>query len=145
MSLFYNISVKTNWIFPIFSLILILGFLTGKRGKIALALLVISLSLTDLICACYNINNQMVHIDFKIEIDDKGDTGNTGDALTLMQKMIGKLGKVMKAKMKHINSNTSKKGIMECDSNNFYYKEDCAEIVCYGNLKLKPPMVRIKI
>ena len=45
------ITNKNNWTLPIFSLILILGFLSGKRGKIALVLLIVSLSLTDLICA----------------------------------------------------------------------------------------------
>ena len=45
------ITNKNNWIVPIFSLILILGFLSGKRGKIALVLLIVSLSLTDSICA----------------------------------------------------------------------------------------------
>ena len=45
------ITNKNNWTLPIFSLILILGFLSGKRGKIALALLIVSLSLTDSICA----------------------------------------------------------------------------------------------
>lgn len=45
------ITNKNNWTLPIFSLILVLGFLSGKRGKIALVLLIISLSLTDLLCA----------------------------------------------------------------------------------------------
>ena len=45
------ITNKNNWTLHIFSLILILGFLSGKRGKIALALLIVSLSLTDSICA----------------------------------------------------------------------------------------------
>ena len=40
-----------NWILPILLLIVILGFKGGKRGKIALSLLIISLSITDLICA----------------------------------------------------------------------------------------------
>tara|TARA_B100000123_G_C25672908_1_gene402827 strand:+ start:288 stop:866 length:579 start_codon:yes stop_codon:yes gene_type:complete len=45
------ITNKNNWTLPIFSLILVLGFLSGKRGKIALVLLIVSLSLTDLLCA----------------------------------------------------------------------------------------------
>ena len=45
------ITNKNNWTLPIFSLILVLGFLSGKRGKIALVLLIFSLSLTDLLCA----------------------------------------------------------------------------------------------
>ena len=40
-----------NWILPILLLIVILGFKGGKRGKITLSLLIISLSITDLICA----------------------------------------------------------------------------------------------
>ncbi len=40
-----------NWILPILFLILYLGFFKGKRGKIALCLLIISLSLNDSICA----------------------------------------------------------------------------------------------
>ena len=40
-----------NWILPILLLIVILGFKGGKRGKIALSLLIISLSITDSICA----------------------------------------------------------------------------------------------
>lgn len=40
-----------NWIIPIFLLIIFLGFKGGKKGKIALALLIISLSLSDSICA----------------------------------------------------------------------------------------------
>ena len=40
-----------NWILPILLLIVILAFKEGKRGKIALSLLIISLSITDSICA----------------------------------------------------------------------------------------------
>ena len=40
-----------NWVLPILLLILYLGFFQGKRGKIALCLLIISLSLNDSICA----------------------------------------------------------------------------------------------
>ena len=40
-----------NWILPILFLILYLGFFKGKKGKIALFLLIISLSLNDSICA----------------------------------------------------------------------------------------------
>ena len=40
-----------NWILPILVLILYLGFFKGKKGKIALCLLIISLSLNDSICA----------------------------------------------------------------------------------------------
>tara|TARA_B110000014_G_C20115228_1_gene588791 strand:- start:755 stop:1354 length:600 start_codon:yes stop_codon:yes gene_type:complete len=40
-----------NWILPILLLIVILGFKGGKRGKIALSVLIISLSITDSICA----------------------------------------------------------------------------------------------
>ena len=40
-----------NWVLPILFLIAILGFKGGKRGKIALSLLIISLSITDSICA----------------------------------------------------------------------------------------------
>ena len=40
-----------NWVLPILFLIVILGFKGGKRGKIALSLLIISLSITDSICA----------------------------------------------------------------------------------------------
>ena len=40
-----------NWILPILFLILYLGFFKGKKGKIALCLLIISLSLNDSICA----------------------------------------------------------------------------------------------
>ena len=40
-----------NWILPILFLILYLGIFKGKKGKIALCLLIISLSLNDSICA----------------------------------------------------------------------------------------------
>ena len=40
-----------NWTIPILFLILYLGFFKGKRGKIALCLLIISLSINDSICA----------------------------------------------------------------------------------------------
>ncbi len=40
-----------NWVIPIFALIVFLGLKGGKKGKITLALLIISLSLTDSICA----------------------------------------------------------------------------------------------
>ena len=40
-----------NWTIPILFLILYLGFFKGKRGKIALCLLIISLSINDYICA----------------------------------------------------------------------------------------------
>ena len=40
-----------NWVLPILLLILYLGFFGGKKGKIALCLLIISLSLNDSICA----------------------------------------------------------------------------------------------
>ena len=40
-----------NWTIPILFLILYLGFFEGKRGKIALCLLIISLSINDYICA----------------------------------------------------------------------------------------------
>ena len=40
-----------NWIIPILFLILYLVFFEGKRGKIALCLLIISLSINDYICA----------------------------------------------------------------------------------------------
>ena len=40
-----------NWAIPILFLFFFLGFKSEKRGKIALALLIISLSLTDSICA----------------------------------------------------------------------------------------------
>ena len=40
-----------NWAIPILFLILYLGFFKGKKGKIALCLLIISLSINDSICA----------------------------------------------------------------------------------------------
>lgn len=40
-----------NWVIPILFLFFFLGFKGKKRGKIALVLLIISLSLTDSICA----------------------------------------------------------------------------------------------
>ena len=40
-----------NWVLPILLLILYLGFFQGKKGKIALCLLIISLPLNDSICA----------------------------------------------------------------------------------------------
>ena len=40
-----------NWTTPILFLILYLGFFKGKKGKIALCLLIISLSINDSICA----------------------------------------------------------------------------------------------
>ena len=40
-----------NWTIPILFLILYLVFFEGKRGKIALCLLIISLSINDYICA----------------------------------------------------------------------------------------------
>ena len=40
-----------NWVLPILLLILYLGFFQGKKGKITLCLLIISLSLNDSICA----------------------------------------------------------------------------------------------
>ena len=45
------ITNKNNWIVPIASLIIILCFFSGKKGKFALFILIISLSLTDAICA----------------------------------------------------------------------------------------------
>ena len=40
-----------NWVLPILLLILYLGFFRGKKGKVALCLLIISLSLNDSICS----------------------------------------------------------------------------------------------
>ncbi|MBH09020.1 MAG: hypothetical protein CMG74_01480 [Candidatus Marinimicrobia bacterium] len=40
-----------NWIIPILLLFLLLGFMTDKRGKITLAMLIIAVGLTDSICA----------------------------------------------------------------------------------------------
>ena len=45
------ITNKNNWTLPIIGLIFILGFFSGQRGKIALTILIISLSFTDAICA----------------------------------------------------------------------------------------------
>ena len=45
------ITNKKNWMFPIIVLIFLLGFFSGPKGKIALAVLIISLSFTDAICA----------------------------------------------------------------------------------------------
>ena len=45
------ITNKKNWTLPILVLIFLLGFFSGPRGKIALAVLIISLSFTDAICA----------------------------------------------------------------------------------------------
>ncbi len=45
------ITNKNNWTLPIIGLIIVLGFFSGKRGKIALTILIISLSFTDAICA----------------------------------------------------------------------------------------------
>ena len=45
------ITNKNNWELPIIALISLLGFFSGPKGKIALAILIISLSFTDAICA----------------------------------------------------------------------------------------------
>jgi len=45
------ITNKNNWIVPITSLIIILCFFSGKKGKFALLILIISISITDAICA----------------------------------------------------------------------------------------------
>ena len=45
------ITNPTNWLIPILFLIVYLGIFGGKRGKIALCLLIISLSINDAICA----------------------------------------------------------------------------------------------
>ena len=45
------ITNEENWIFLIALLIIFLAFRLGKKGKIALGLLILSLSLTDIICA----------------------------------------------------------------------------------------------
>ena len=45
------ITDKNNWIAPIASLIIILFFFSGKKGKFVIVILIISLSLTDAICA----------------------------------------------------------------------------------------------
>ena len=45
------ITNKNNWKLPIIALISLLGFFSGPKGKIALVILIISLSFTDAICA----------------------------------------------------------------------------------------------
>ncbi|MFL3004583.1 MAG: phosphatase PAP2 family protein [Candidatus Neomarinimicrobiota bacterium] len=45
------ITNKKNWTLPIIGLIFLLGFFSGPKGKIALTVLIISLSFTDAICA----------------------------------------------------------------------------------------------
>ena len=45
------ITNKNNWTLPIIGLIVVLGFFSGQRGKLALTILIISLSFTDAICA----------------------------------------------------------------------------------------------
>ena len=45
------ITNKNNWLVPIAFLIIFLCFFSGKKGKFALVMLIISLSLTDSICA----------------------------------------------------------------------------------------------
>jgi len=45
------ITNKSNWTLPIIGLIVVLGFFSGQRGKLALTILIISLSFTDAICA----------------------------------------------------------------------------------------------
>ena len=45
------ITNKKNWMLPIIILIFLLGFFSGPKGKITLAVLIISLSFTDAICA----------------------------------------------------------------------------------------------
>ena len=45
------ITNKKNWTLPIIVLIFLLGFFSGPKGKISLAVLIISLSFTDAICA----------------------------------------------------------------------------------------------
>ena len=45
------ITNKNNWLIPIASLIIILCFFAGKKGKLTFAMLIISLSLTDATCA----------------------------------------------------------------------------------------------
>ena len=45
------ITNKNNWTIPIIGLIFVLGFFSGKRGRLALTILIISLSFTDAICA----------------------------------------------------------------------------------------------
>tara|TARA_Y100000768_G_scaffold357720_1_gene312999 strand:+ start:271 stop:849 length:579 start_codon:yes stop_codon:yes gene_type:complete len=45
------ITNKKNWTLPIIVLIFLLGFFSGPKGKIALVILIISLSFTDAVCA----------------------------------------------------------------------------------------------
>ena len=45
------ITNSDNWIFPILILVFVLGFKAGKKGRIALVLLIICLAITDSICA----------------------------------------------------------------------------------------------
>ena len=45
------ITNEKNWLIPIFILIFKLGFQSGKKGKLSLIILIISLALTDAICA----------------------------------------------------------------------------------------------
>jgi len=45
------ITEQNNWIIPTLFLIYFLGFKAGKRGRITLVLLIITLTLTDSICA----------------------------------------------------------------------------------------------
>jgi len=45
------ITNEKNWLIPIFILIFKLGFQSGKKGKLSLIILIISLALTDALCA----------------------------------------------------------------------------------------------
>tara|TARA_S200000501_G_scaffold291265_1_gene276443 strand:- start:460 stop:1038 length:579 start_codon:yes stop_codon:yes gene_type:complete len=45
------ITNEKNWLIPIFILIFKLGFQSGKKGKLSLIILIISLALTDAVCA----------------------------------------------------------------------------------------------
>ena len=45
------ITNEDNWIIPIIALILYLSFYQGKRGRITLVILIISLGITDAVCA----------------------------------------------------------------------------------------------
>tara|TARA_B100000131_G_C18123947_1_gene613957 strand:- start:3670 stop:4269 length:600 start_codon:yes stop_codon:yes gene_type:complete len=45
------ITNKENWLLPIFILVILLGFKSGKKGKITLAILTLSIVFTDSICA----------------------------------------------------------------------------------------------
>ena len=45
------ITNEKNWLIPILILIFKLGFQSGKKGKLSLIILIISLALTDAICA----------------------------------------------------------------------------------------------